>query len=327
MIYTAPSSTETVYSEEFAAGLTGAQILFGISDAAGNAVLAASQSGQNGVTITQIAVLPDATARYKATFTTPASAGDYVPQWTVAGTVYDDSEVLRVTTAAPLYSAAANLTDLATVRDYMQKGGAGQQTGQDQTILDLIPRASRAIQRYTRTFAPAETNVTYIFTWRERGLLSLNPWFVRNVTAVSLGSDTSSPQALVSADWALRPKPSEDGVYTHLKIAGSNLYESNLELLDMTYANAVELEVAVTGDWGYVAVPEDVRHWASVTVVEWIRKDVSAFSTQFDANEDRLDRPEELPRAVKVGLRDYRRDDTPKLPVLSPPRSRPAEAI
>jgi hypothetical protein len=108
----------------------------------------------------------------------------------------------------------------------------------------------------------------------------------------------SAATPLTSGSYTLEPDPAEDGVYTHLRFPGSQLYESNLELLDTSYANALQQKVKVTGDWGYATVPEDVKHWANVTVVEWIRKDVSAFSTAFDANEDRLDRPEEIPFAA-----------------------------
>jgi hypothetical protein len=226
--------------------------------------------------------------------------------------------------------AAGDLTDLTTVREFMQKGSTGQETEQDQLITDLIPRASRTIQRYTRIIAPAESSVAHTFTYRGRGMLSLSPWFCRTVTSVVMAGDVaglSTAAALASGSYTLEPDPAEDGVYTHLRFPGSQLYESNLELLDTSYANALQQKVKVTGDWGYSGVPADVKHWATVTVVEWIRKDVSAFSTAFDANEDRLDRPEEIPFAAKRGLRQYRRDDAAKLPTLAAPRSRAAEGI
>jgi hypothetical protein len=219
-----------------------------------------------------------------------------------------------------------NLTTLDDVRTFMQKGGTTQETDQDALIATLIPQASRVIQRYTRIIAPAETGAK-TFTWRGRGLLSINPWFLRSVSSLQMDTDTGSPTTLDPSSYSLQPKPSEDGVYTHIRLLGSQMVESNLELLDSSYSTTLQREVTVTGDWGYTTVPDDVRHWANVTVVEWIRKDVSAFSTGFDSNEDRLDRPEEIPFAAKRGLRQYVREATPRLPALATPRSRPAEAI
>lgn len=219
-----------------------------------------------------------------------------------------------------------DLTTLASVRQFMQKGTVSQETGQDPLITALIPRASRAIQRYTRIIAPAETTAHTVL-WRGRGLISINPWFLRTVTTLQMDTDTSSPTTLAASEYSLQPKPAEDGVYTHIRLLGSQPVESNLELLDITYSQTLQREVTITGDWGYPAVPADVEHWANVTIVEWIRKDVSAYSTAFDANEDRLDRPEELPRAVKAGLRQYRREEAPRLPALAAPKSRGGEAI
>lgn len=225
--------------------------------------------------------------------------------------------------------AAGDLTDLATVREFMQKGATGTETEQDALITDVITRASRVIQRtYTRIFVPAETNASHTFVWRGRGWLSLSPWYARSVTAVQLDPDLSSPTNLSAGDWSIEPDPAEDGVYTHLRFPGQTFTGySNLELQDDLVESSYYRRVRLTGDWGYTAVPDDVKHWATVTVVEWIRKDVSAFSTAFDPNEDRLDRPEAIPYAAQRGLLAYKRDDVPPPPVLAAPRSRPAQAI
>jgi hypothetical protein len=63
--------------------------------------------------------------------------------------------------------------------------------------------------------------------------------------------------------------------------------------------------VTVTGTWGFPAVPEDVKHWCKVTVAEWMRKDVSAFTTTFNIDAQRFDVPSELPAAAKAGLAHY----------------------
>jgi hypothetical protein len=123
--------------------------------------------------------------------------------------------------------------------------------------------------------------------------LSLHPYFLREVTDVSLDSDGTSPLALIEANWRLRPKPPQDGVYRWLHFP--------------SYAAPFdgEREVTVTGDWGFETVPWDVGHWTIVTVATWLRRDVSAFSTTLRLDEDRLERPDALPSAVMRGLARY----------------------
>lgn len=242
--------------------------------------------------------------------------------------VFKDAASHQEATSSTFVGApVGNLTTVGAVRQFMQKTGEDEE--QDALITELIPKASRAIQRYTRVFLPETASKT--FTYRGRGMLSLSPYFCRNVTAVAMAGDTASlgtVTPLAAGGYSLEPDPAEDGVYTHIRFPGSQLFESNLELLDVSYANAIQQKVRVTGDWGYVAVPEDVEHWANVTIREWIMDDVSAYAAGAgDPNIDRLDRPEDIPFKVKRGLRQYRRDDAAALPTLAAPKPRAAEGI
>ncbi len=186
--------------------------------------------------------------------------------------------------------SVVELTTLADVREFLQKQGTD--TTQDGVIQHLITRASETINRQVGVFLPAETDVDKTFVWRG-GPLALQPYFARDVTAVSLDSDRTSPLALEESGWRLRPKPPRDGVYRWLTFP--------------SYAAPFdgEREVTVTGDWGFETVPWDVAHWTIVTVATWLRRDVSAFSTTLRLDEDRLERPDALPSAVMRGLARY----------------------
>jgi hypothetical protein len=70
-------------------------------------------------------------------------------------------------------------------------------------------------------------------------------------------------------------------------------------------------EITITGNWGFASIPADVEHWAIITVVTWLRRDVSVFERTFDLAEDRVERPRELPSAVIQGLGHYRRPPMP----------------
>jgi hypothetical protein len=66
-------------------------------------------------------------------------------------------------------------------------------------------------------------------------------------------------------------------------------------------------QVEVTATWGWTSVPADVEHATIVTTGIWLRRDVSAFSTTYVLDEDRVERPESLPSAVRAMLGPYRR--------------------
>jgi hypothetical protein len=53
-------------------------------------------------------------------------------------------------------------------------------------------------------------------------------------------------------------------------------------------------------------VPPNVEQAAIITVATWLRRDVSAFSTTFDLDEQKVERPEALPSAVTRMLAPYK---------------------
>lgn len=198
--------------------------------------------------------------------------------------------------------AAHDLTSLAECRQFIQKQTG--ETAQDGVIEDLISAASAEIQRHTRIFKPEHNSggdAVKRFTW-SMGVLDLSPWFAKTVTALSIGGTVQA-----AASWSPRPRNSQDGVYTHLDIPGSEVTHPQIHLADPVYVDGLEQEVTVTGTWGYATVPDDVAHWCKVTVNHWLKAEVTAFTRGFDADAGRFSTPRALPDAAIDGLRPYAR--------------------
>jgi hypothetical protein len=192
-------------------------------------------------------------------------------------------------------------TDLCTVqevRDFLQKPDGD--TGQDLIIGLLVTRASLEVMRVTgREFAPAVSSTARTFEYEGGGFLDLAPYDARTVTQVRIDVDEGSPTTLQSDEWRLFPYPSRDGVYTALRLA---------PYVIRSRARWQQRLVEVTGTWGFASVPQDVKHWTIVSVAEWLRKDVAAFSRVFNLETEQIDLPESLPRAAVVGLSRWRRE-------------------
>lgn len=210
-------------------------------------------------------------------------------------------------------ASTLDLCTLADVRAYRQKPTGD--TGQDTIIQTLITAASRAINTYVGVdFTPTNAGTaptSHVFVYRGGGRLSLTDGrkVAQSVTSIQVDTDTASPTTLDSTEWALRPKPARDGVYRSIRLPG---------LGTQTYGpdypggrDQLEREITVTGIFGWPSVPEDVRHWAVITVCSWLDNNVQAFSRTFVIDEGRLERPESLPSAVRAGLRTYRQTPAP----------------
>lgn len=195
--------------------------------------------------------------------------------------------------------AAGDLCSLAEVRAFLQKQASD--TAQDAIISSLITRASAAVMRYTeRQFAPTETAATKTFEidFNRDGFLDLAPYDLRSLTSILIDTDTGTSATLGSEEYRLWPRPNPDGVFTAIRLVPTTRGG---------WSRFRHVQVQVTGDWGFSAVPDDVKHWTIVVVETWLRRDVAAFSTTYDANEDRVERPEMLPLAAARGLAYWKR--------------------
>jgi hypothetical protein len=184
--------------------------------------------------------------------------------------------------------AAGDLCSLEDVRTFQRTANSHRED--DEVIEPLITRASSVISGFCGLDFAAGTG-TRDLVYDGHGELLLRPYLARSVTAVVLDVDLPEAEqtALEVGGWKLRPRPSLDGAYRSLLLPGC--------------VTRREHEVAVTGAWGFEDMPESLVHACVVTVVEWIRGGVDAFSRSFELEAGRLNRPEELPSAVKATLR------------------------
>lgn len=188
--------------------------------------------------------------------------------------------------------ATGDLTTLEVVREYLQKEEID--VDQDGVIGTLVTAASDAVRVFLdRNIGLQETAATHTFELdNDRGFLPLTPHDLRSLSSIKVDTDQGSGTALTSEQYRLYPRDQELGVYTYIKLrlSGRNSWGTR--------------EIEIVGDWGIAAVdiPDVVQHWTTIAVVEWIRADVSNFSTQFDAVQERVIRPESLPSAVRAGI-------------------------
>lgn len=189
-------------------------------------------------------------------------------------------------------AAAIDLTTVAAVKALLQESSAIP----DDTLQTMITAASRVVLKETkREFAPTTDGVARDFL-SNGAMLDLSPYDLRGQPEeVTLYSDLEEvdQEVLEASDYRARPIPSESGVFTWLELPSK--------------LRGKEVQVTVKGNWGFASVPEDVAYWCGMTVVIWARSDISAFSTTYNVDEGRVERPEDLPPAVKHGLSDYRR--------------------
>jgi hypothetical protein len=155
--------------------------------------------------------------------------------------------------------SAQDLTTLAAVREHLQITDEDD-TDSDDLISSLITAASDAVINYTqRRFAPSETAATKSFAYLGRGVVSIAPFVLRTVTSVVV--DPSDQNRTLTADeYELRPLGTVDGVFTTLRLKGVSISDNPLA------AYQRDLEVRITGNWGYSAVPDAVERAAILTV-------------------------------------------------------------
>lgn len=288
-IYAAPGASIEATVTNVTTGQTGT-LGVRIVDGQGATTTARTTSG--------IVETPTGSGIYTATLTAPTTAGQYSVVWdTGGGAPIYAAEDLTVTSTgvAAATPSGADLTTLAAVRAFLQKK-AGD-TEQDSIIQSLITRASAAIEAYAgREFHPT-TDATRTFNYLGGGRLSLAPYDLRSVTAMRWDTDTSSPTTALTTDYWL-DGGTIGGTYQSVMLP-------NLRTTD-TPGVTTRRTVEIRGAWGFNTVPADVAHAAIVTTAIWLRRDVAAFSTTFSIDEQRLERPEALPQAVRGILTPYR---------------------
>lgn len=198
--------------------------------------------------------------------------------------------------------AAIDLCTTANVREFLQKP-AGD-TNQDTVIASMITRASRLILTYTeREFAPTVASETRTFEYDPswpRGTevwISLAPYDLRTVASVTVDTDEGAGTALASTQYRLWPRPNPQGTFTALRIDPLGFSSRRFRMR----------QVQIAGAWGFSTIPEDVVDACVKTVALWLRRDVAAFERTFSVDEERLERPQMLPSAIRSQLDLYKR--------------------
>jgi hypothetical protein len=184
------------------------------------------------------------------------------------------------------------LVDAATAAAYIDiavpAGGSQDETN----LYGLINGVSRSIRKYTeRVFTPERTGplqsdpiatgVVKTFDYDGAPYLKLRPFEPRTITAVSLiaASDTGSPTTLTSnRDFLAMPRnKTEEGTYLWLQILNLTFpslasfvsgYDTDIPRRGYPRNISGGYAVAVTGDWGMAAIPDDVAQAALITIDE-----------------------------------------------------------
>ena len=292
-IYSLPGATFEAGAQGFPTGLIGTIGVRVLDTPAGTTVIARTTAG--------IAEQPAGSGYYTVSLTAPVTAGTYSVVWDTGSvtpdtTAMDELIVTHTLPAAGPAPSGIDLTTLSAVRSFMQINAAD--TEQDAEMSRLITRASQEIIReFEREFAPATASAAREFEYDGDGWLNLAPYDLRSVSLVRIDTDSSPVTTLTTDEYRLFPYPNPHGVFTDLR----------LQVWGGSPTRFRNRRVEITGAWGFATVPSDVEHWCIITVATWIRRDAAAFSTTFRLEDDRLERPEALPAAVRAGLGHYRR--------------------
>lgn len=196
----------------------------------------------------------------------------------------------------------AELTDIDSVRQFMQKSFSDKL--QDEDLEVLILQSSEAIERYcNRQFFP-ETAVMKSFefypTWGYE-VVDVKPTEFRAITSITIDPDLT-PVALTAAHYRPHPYPARDGTFFCIKFA-----ELPEPVVPSTLPTSPALpfltrRVDVTGDWGVASVPDGLEHWANLTVEEWAKLHTGLLVGS-EHESERV--PLDLPAPVRWGLKRW----------------------
>jgi hypothetical protein len=305
MIYAAPGATFTIRLNDAPTGLVGT-LGVQVFDSEEVVVIARTTAG--------ITEFPAGSGQYVTTLKAPSTAGAYIVFWDDGvispGTVA--TEELVVTTSPPAAIAGSDLTDVASVRQLMQKTTSDKL--QDPDIETLIHQASDAIQRHcNREFAPASSKVLRSFEFEPNtslDLIDLKPYEYRALHTVTLDPDLE-PVTLDATQFRTWPFPARDGTFFGLRL--SDLPDPKLPSTTSTILPFGLRRLDVTADWGMLSVPSEVTHWTNVTVEAWLHlRREGGQPNETQVGEGPLPVGYDLPLPVKWGLRRWTRP-TPEI--------------
>lgn len=198
--------------------------------------------------------------------------------------------------------AAGDLTTLASVREFLRQSDATQ-TDMDATLTTLITQASKAIHKFTgREFATTSSaGATRKFEYYGGGYLHFTPYDLKTCTTVTIDSETDSPTTLEEdADFFLKPRNKDAGVWEYMELRGLGPSSRS-----SSHDYKPWRQVSITGDWGFPAVPEDVKVAANMLVAFWYRNQSAVPGRELDGEGSRFGAVA-WPTAVRQILAPYR---------------------
>lgn len=307
---TSPSVVDTITVNGLPQDLTGSTVKLQARDPRSNTLVLNVGGGQivlsnqttNKGQLTYTPVAGDVTTAYQVP--------PLVAWWDVtlpSGAVQDTPETFHIFIRD---HGQARSTDLSTVTEVKQALRITE-SARDDEIQTMISNASAMILRYCdREFAPASTATTRTFPVDISGgqlVVELNPYDLRAATTVTL-SPEGAATVLDATMYSLEPVNAPDGVYKRIRLSPFIGGVISTWALKFGYA-----KIAITGSWGYLIVPDDVRMACTRTVASWIDVAYGAYASQDVYGDDprmtmaRAESTFGLPLAVQRLLSTYRR--------------------
>jgi hypothetical protein len=205
--------------------------------------------------------------------------------------------------------AAVELTDVDSVRQFMQKSVSDKL--QDEDIEVLILGVSDAFPRHcNREFGPTGTETTRSFEFEPNGngfeVVDLKPYEYRALHGVTLDPDFAPGTILVANQYREWSFPARDGTFFGLRLVNLEELVTPKGMQPTAGLPFRTRRVDVKADWGMASVPEEIRHWANVTVEAWshLRREGGAPNmTEF--GEGPLPPGYDLPLPVVWGLKRW----------------------
>lgn len=189
------------------------------------------------------------------------------------------------------------LSDLVTI-EQVKAFVEPQNAAHDTLLADFITRASRLTRSCTRRrfTSPPFVGERRFYVRESRYIHTDDP-----AAAIAYVRGEAALGATVEGE----PVSGQAGVY--------DLYyrEPDLEDPEQQLDPAVVLEAPYTGpvvisaSFGWAEIPEDVQQAVLTAVGIWYERDVAHFTTTFELDERRVERPEALPSAARGMLENY----------------------
>jgi hypothetical protein len=177
--------------------------------------------------------------------------------------------------------AAVDYITLAELKTRMEVGD----TSYDTVAPPLITAASSLLNEYLqRQVTPQETtNHTFDFGPGEY-VVDLAPWDLRSATEVRLHPEaTDGGQVLVSGtDYVLGPVELERDAAVYEEVRLSYFL---VPVSDRLWRFGA-MQLKVTGDWGFAAVPDGLKQACTAAVRSWLRRDYPTSGYAMDAPRD-----------------------------------------